>query len=69
MGIEQLTTEQEVRDSFWEYYQDSYGANRYVEGKEQNEYSAGVRMAFVDYVDYLQRQGTISEELAQEVTL
>jgi hypothetical protein len=37
--------------------------------KRQNKQPADIRMAFVDYVDMLSRDGTISEQLAQRVTL
>lgn len=36
---------------------------------EQNEYPIEVRMAWVDYVDYQQRAGNISENLAQVAVL
>ena len=66
-----LTTQKAVRAAFWEAYPQfdeqarAYG-NR---SKRQNEHCATVRCCFVDYVDSLQKDGEISEKLAQRVTL
>ncbi len=43
--------------------------NDYHNGWTQNDYPNDVRMAFVDYVDSLARNGEISEALAQKATL
>lgn len=69
-----MKTQCEVRESFWHFYQEISPCiceiipDNYYPGK-QNILPANVRMAFVDYVDSLQRDGTISEELAASVTL
>lgn len=57
--------EDEVRGAFWEQHP------QYAEhgDKRQNDCPVDVRVAFVDFVDGLQKSGEISEDLAQEVTL
>ena len=65
--------EDEVREAFWEsmprtpqnrLYQDQNEG-----GKRQNAFPADIRMAFVDFVDHLQKSGQITDELADEVIL
>jgi hypothetical protein len=63
-----ITTQGALRAAFWETYSDSI-ARHYRRGKRQNDYPADVRMAWVDYVDACQRNGAISEKLAQRATL
>jgi hypothetical protein len=62
-----MKTQKQVRESFWEAFP-QYASERRT-GKRQNDYRADIRMAFVDYVDMLSRDGTISEKLALRVTL
>lgn len=62
-----MTTEQEVRASFWRSHPRLQTEWRYW--KRQNDYRADIRMAFVGHVDHLQRSGDIDEELAAVVTL
>ncbi len=63
-----MTKESQVRDAFWlTFYVE--GQPREYRGKRQNQLPADVRCAFCDYVDYLQKAGTISEALAYRVTL
>ncbi len=63
-----MKTQTEVRDAFWlTFYVE--GKPRKFYGKRQNDLPADVRCAFVDFVDYLHREGTISDALAQRVTL
>lgn len=63
-----MTRQDQIRDAFWlTFYVEGQPA-RY-RGKRQNALPADVRVAFVDYVDYLQKAGTISAALAQRVTL
>ncbi len=59
-----MTNQAQVRQAFW-------NAHHFVRraGWTQNDYPTDVRVAFVDYVDYLARDGQISEALAQRVTL
>jgi len=60
-----LTTQKEVRAQFWL----DYPQYKRVPGQFQNDYPADVRCAFVDFVDVLQKSGTIAEALAERVTL
>ena len=62
------TTQQQVRDAFWNVYCID-GKPREYRGKLQNDLPADLRIAFVDFVDHLARDGAISEALAQRVTL
>ncbi len=63
-----MKTQREIRDAFWLTF-NVEGKPRRFYGKSQNELPADVRMAFCDFVDYLAREGTISESLAGRVTL
>jgi hypothetical protein len=62
-----MKTIQEVRNSFWEAHPQykSYFRKK----KRQNDYVTDIRCSFVDYVDYLHRNGEISDGLANKVTL
>ena len=62
------TSQIEIRHAFWHVFCVE-GKPRRFYGKSQNELPADVRCAFVEFVDYLQKQGTISERLAASVTL
>ena len=62
-----LKTITEVRKSFWEAHPEY--VSEFKARKRQNEYRTDIRTAFVDYVDYLHRDGEISDSLAQRVTL
>lgn len=63
-----MKSAREVRDAFWlTFYVE--GKPRRFYGKTQNDLPTDVRVAFVEYVDYLAKEGTISERLAQSVTL
>lgn len=63
-----MTRQSEIRDAFWLTYFVE-GKPRELYGKSQNDLPADLRAAFVDFVDYLAREGTISDALAQRVTL
>ena len=64
-----MTTQRQIRQSFWDTYPDL--PRRKVKDFTGNGwmYLADTRCAFVDYVDSLVRNGTISKSLAQRVTL
>ncbi len=63
-----FTRQDQVRDAFWlTFYVE--GKPREYRGKAQNDLPTDIRCAFCDYVDYLARDGTISEALARRVTL
>jgi len=60
-----ITTQKEIRAQFWE-------SNQHFKRKgqaKQNTYNVDIRMAFCDYVEYLNRSGVISEALANRATL
>ena len=67
-GRNMLTNQTQVRDAFWNTFCVE-GKPREYYGKTQNELPADLRAAFVGFVDHLEREGTISEKLAQRVTL
>lgn len=62
-----MTTQKQVRESFWSQFPELI--DEYRVNKRQNDYPAFTRAAFVDYVDYLQKDGQISDKLANRVTL
>jgi hypothetical protein len=62
-----MKTQQEVRQAFWEQFGDLFPEAKRTKG--QNDQSTDVRVCFVDFVDYLQKSGEISEKLASRVTL
>ncbi len=68
-----METEDEVRESFWAEMPETpefvRAHERWLNGAEQNDLPTDVRCAFVDYVDSLAREGSISQLLAHEVTL
>jgi hypothetical protein len=66
-----MKTQREIRQAFWASHP-SHEAHARATGtrsKPQNEQHTLVRCAFVDYVDYLRRDGQISEAMADKVTL
>ena len=60
-----MTTQKQIRAAFWQ----AHPHYIQIRGFTQNEYNASIRCAFVDYVDFLQKSGEISEALAYRVTL
>jgi hypothetical protein len=66
-----MTTQTQIRASFWEAHPDldAQARARRTRSKGQNAQNATTRTAFVDYVDSLARDGTITEKLAHNVTL
>ena len=63
-----FTSAREIRDAFWLTFHVE-GKPREYYGKTHNELPCDVRSAFCDFVDYLHREGTISDKLAANVTL
>ena len=62
-----MKTISEVRKAFWfdfPQYKCFYRVK-----KRQNDYNCDIRCEFVDYVDFLLKDGQISEKLANRVTL
>ena len=62
-----MKTLREVRNAFWEQHPEFKKDFRV--NKRQNDYCTDIRCAFVAYVDYLQKDGQISDKLAYRVTL
>ncbi len=60
----QITNQRELRKAFWEA---NPNASR-KRGKD-GDYLTDTRVRFVDFIDSLCRNGTISEALAQRATL
>ena len=60
------TTQTQLRDAFWEAHPQYTRRGRRV---RQNDYNATIRTAFVDWIDFLQKDGQISEHLASRVIL
>lgn len=69
-----MKTQKEIRQAFWLDHP-NLSKKRHRYSWNQNDktaelvYSIDTRCAFVDYVDYLQQSGQISEALANRVTL
>lgn len=65
--MENYKTQEEVIESFWDAHPTF--SNYRNKPWTQNKFPADVRMAFVFYVDMLQKDGQITAELADEITL
>jgi len=65
------TTQKQVRAAFWEAYPyfEFKARKAGVFSKSQNNHCVDVRCAFVDFVDMLARDGDISDDLSNRVTL
>ena len=69
----EITTQKELRRLFWDLHPDldrrkipyCPGSNRF----RTRIYKCDTRCAFVDFVDSMHRNGTISDALADRVTL
>ena len=60
-----ITNQVALRIAFWETHPDLARRGKLA----QNDYPTDTRVAFVDYVDALARDGAISETLAGRATL
>lgn len=63
-----MTTQSEIRQAFWAAHQE-HERRFWQSHLGHNDYPADVRSAFVDYIDGLQKDGRISSDLANRVTL
>jgi hypothetical protein len=69
-----MTNQKQIRAAFWEAFPDlprrryRYSPNR-SDKTAQLVYPIDTRCAFVDFLDQLQRDGAISEALAERATL
>lgn len=59
------TTQSQVRAAFWQGWQGRQRPKRLKDG----DYPTDIRVEFVDFVDMLNKDGHISDALAQKVTL
>ena len=66
MGKHRITNQKDLRRAFWE---ESALQRRKIGRGADRDYPTDTRVAFVDYVDGMQKSGQISEDLAQRVTL
>jgi hypothetical protein len=64
-----MKTQKEVREAFWFYHPEV--PRRKIKNYSGNGkmWPTDTRCAFIDFVDYLSKDGQISEGLAQRVTL
>lgn len=60
-----ITTQQGLREEFWDRHPEFKRRGR----TKQNDYCAEIRLAWCNFVEYSQRNGDISEQLAQRATL
>jgi hypothetical protein len=69
-----MTNQKQIRAAFWETFPElprrryRYSPNR-TDKTAELVFPIDTRCAFVDFVDYLQRNGDISELLANRATL
>ena len=64
-----ITTQRQIRRAFWNENKGALMHRRIVKTGDHQDYPTDTRIAFVDFVDNLARNGQISEALAQRVTL
>jgi hypothetical protein len=64
-----ITTQKEVRHLFWETYPDLNRKKITGYSGKGKMHVTDTRCAFVDFVDSLRRDGQITAEMAQKVTL
>jgi len=57
----------EIRQMFWD--QHPKFKNEYRKTWKQNQYNATIRTYWCDFVDYLMKDGQITENQAQNITL
>ena len=69
-----MTSQAQIRDAFWQAHPTAdrkrYPARDWTrEDKSQRDYCTDTRCAFVDFLDFLHRDGQISAALADRATL
>ena len=68
--INQITTQSELRFTFWDHAESlGWNVQRGKRGMTQNDYNADTRQHWCDFIGYMQRDGVISDALAQRATL
>ena len=60
-------TFEEIRELFWEMHPEFQ--DEFEVWKDQNDYPADIRCAFVDFVEYLRADNQITEDQSNNVTL
>ena len=66
--MKKLTFKQ-VRKMFWDEIAADEMRKEFRVRKTQNDYSCDIRCAFVDFVDFLNKDGQITESQAFKITL
>ncbi len=61
--------EEQVRTAFFELYPRVKYTAAYRQNKGHNDYPCTIRCMFCDFVEYMARNGRISDELARTATL
>ena len=64
---EAMKTITAVRRSFWDAHPQF--KSEFRKTWSQNQYKLDIRLHFIDYVEFLRRDGEITEKLASRVTL
>jgi hypothetical protein len=69
-----MTSQAQIRDAFWRAHPDAdrkrYPARDWTrQDKSQRDYCTDTRCAFVDFLDFLHRDGQISAALANRANL
>lgn len=67
--MNKLTTQKQVRDAFWDAHPDLSRKKITDYSGDGTMYTTDTRSAFVAFVDDLNRDGIISDALANRVTL
>lgn len=62
-----MKTIKEIRTTLWEQHPEFKPEFRTQ--YKQNDYKTDIRVSFCDFVDHLQKDGQITEKLANRVTL
>lgn len=62
-----ITTQRQIRREFWDQFPEFY--RRRVRRSSGLEYPTDTLVAFADFIDFLARDGVISESLAFRATL
>jgi hypothetical protein len=65
------TNQKQIRQAFWESHpqHEAHALKWGIKTAPQNRHNCDTRCAWVDFVDYLSKDGQISEKLADRATL
>lgn len=64
-----ITSQKELRRSFWEYCKELGGEFEKEANKKKRSFNLDMNMAFTDYMDALCKDGVISQRLYDRATL